>query len=133
MSSAQGREVARAGGAALGVGGDVVAVAPACRPCAPGEDAAAVAQLGLFAEPVGDLVGMHADVLVEVDDGLDGDVGVGVGAPVLDLLGGDAAVVVSQPGQLRAVALSAGAGDGGFGEVHVEDDLARIGGDGPIT
>jgi len=76
----------------------------------------------LFAEPVGDLVGVDLDVLGEVDHRLDGDVGVGAGAPGADLLGGEALAGVLQP---RQVERSAASGDRGLGEVDVEHDLAR--------
>ena len=61
-----------------------------------------VAQLSLFGEPVGDLVGGHVDVLGEVDDRFDHDLGLGVGAPGADLVGGDQPVVVLHPRDLQA-------------------------------
>ena len=64
-------------------------------------------------------------MLVEVDDRLDDDLGVGVGAPGADLVGGDGAAVVLDPRQLQAVQPCAG--DGGLGEVHVEHHLPRLG------
>ena len=55
---------------------DVVGVEPSL-PVAPGEAAAVVAVLDDVSEPVGDLVGVHRDVLGQVDDGgeLDGRAG----------------------------------------------------------
>jgi hypothetical protein len=41
-----------------------------------------VGQDGLLAESAADLVGLDVDVLVEVDHGLHGDLGVGVAAPL---------------------------------------------------
>ena len=45
------------------------------------ERAGEVAELGLELEPGGGLVGADVEVLGQVEDGLDGDLGVGVGAP----------------------------------------------------
>ncbi len=56
---------------------------------------------GLFGEPVGDLVGGDVDVLVQVDDRLHGDLGLGVGAPVPDLVGVHEGVGVLHPGQVQ--------------------------------
>ena len=86
MSPAQGGEVAVAGGAAGGVGDDVVGVAAAGGAAAPGEHAGRVEQGDPGAEPVADLVAVHAGVVVQVDDGHHGEVGVGASAPVADLL-----------------------------------------------
>ena len=58
-------------------------------------------RLGLFAEPVGDLVSLDPVVLVEVDDRFHDHLGVGVGAPGPDLVGGDALAVVLHPGQVH--------------------------------
>ena len=65
---------------------DVVDVAAAGRAGAPREHAGAVAEDHLLADPVGHLVRRGRQVGVEVDDRLDGDLGAGVGAPVLDLV-----------------------------------------------
>jgi len=126
MSSAQGSEVVTRGGAVgvVGVVGDsVVEVAGACRAGAPGEDAGLVAQDDLFAESVRDLIGVHRDLLVEIDHGLDADLGVGEAAPAGDLVGGDQGAGVLDPGNATAPAL---AGQGCFGEMEVEDDLTRL-------
>ena len=125
VAPAQGCEVARAGGAALVVGDDVVAVGGPGWAGAPGEHAGAGAQDGLFAETVGDLIALDAQVVVEVDDWFHDHLGVGVGAPGPDLVGGDALVVVLHPGQVQTPARS-GAFDGCFGEVDVEDHLTRF-------
>ena len=71
------------------VGLDVVAVATSGVAGAPREDTRRVDQSGLFTDPVGDLVGVHVVVVIQVDDRLDDDLGVGVAAPVPDLLDGD--------------------------------------------
>jgi hypothetical protein len=83
------------------VGDAVFAVAPAGRSEAPGEDAGEVADLGLLREAFGDLIGVDVDVLVEVDDGFDDNRGVGTGAPRADLVGGDAAALILDPGQFQ--------------------------------
>ena len=125
MSSAQWCGVVAGGGSPTLVRHHVVDVAGSGGPGAPGKDTGGVAQLGLLTESVGDLVADHADALVEVDHGLDDDLGVGVAAPALDLVGGDATVVVLHPRQVMTVLGEAG--DSGVGEVHVEHDLARLG------
>ena len=53
------------------------------------------------------------EVFGEVEDRLDGDLGVGGGAPLPDLLGGDRAAGLLEPGE------AAGAEDGGVFEVDV--------------
>jgi len=77
----------------------------------------------LFLEPVGDFVALHTDVFIEVDHRLHSDLGVGVGAPSLDLVGGEDLAVVLDAGQVETVA---GPGDGCFAQVDVEDDLAWL-------
>ena len=57
------------------------------------------------------------EVLGEIQDRLDGDLGVGVAAPVADLRGGDRASGLVESGQ------AAGAEDGGFLEVDVQHHL----------
>src|SRR5680860_1233193 len=126
VSSTQGPDVLGAGGAAVRVGDDVVLVAASGWPGAPGEQARVVAQGGLFGEPLRDLVALDRDVLGQVDHRLHDHRGLGVGAPAADLVGGDHRAVVLHPGQVQAVT-GAAAGDGGFGEVHVEDQLPRLG------
>ena len=63
------------------VGGDVVDVAAPGGAGAPGEHAGAVAEDDVVADPVRDGVPGRGERRVEVDDGLDGDLGPGVGAP----------------------------------------------------
>ncbi len=81
------------------------------------EGADQVAELGLELEPGRGLVGGHVQVLGQVQNGLDGDLGVGLGAPLPDLLRGDRAAGLLQPGD------PAGAEDGGLFEVHVQHHL----------
>ena len=81
------------------------------------EHAGAVAELGLELEPGGGLVGPDVDVLGQVEDGLDGDLGVGLGAPLPDLRGGDRAAGLLEPRD------PAGAEDGGLFEVDVQHHL----------
>lgn len=97
VPTAQGRDVARAGRPAPGVGDDVVPVA-AVVPVrlattggsgAPREDAGLVAQGDLLTEPVGHLVGSDVHVFGQVNDRLDDDVGLVGTAPVGDLTGSD--------------------------------------------
>ena len=66
------------------------------------------------------------DVVGEVQDRLDVDPGVGVGAPLTDLLGGDRAAGLVEPGE------SAGAEDGGVLEVDVQHHLPRRAGEGLV-
>ena len=87
--------------AALLVGDDVVAVGgPGWVGCTRGTRRSRCAA-GLFAEPVGDLVALDPVVLVEVDHRLHDHLGVGVGAPGPDLVGGDALALVLHPGQVH--------------------------------
>ena len=86
MSAAQGGDVVAAGWPTMVVGDAVVVVAGGGGSGAPGMDAGAVAFGDLVVESVGDFVLVDPDVLVEVDDLADGHLGVGVGAPALDLL-----------------------------------------------
>ena len=65
VSSTQRGDVVGAGGSATAVGDDVVLVAAPGAALAVGEDAVEVAELGLLTEPVGDLVGLVVDVVVE--------------------------------------------------------------------
>ena len=58
------------------------------------------------------------EVLGQVEDRLDGDLRVGVGAPLADLGGGDRATGLLEPGE------PAGAEDGGVLEVDVQHHLA---------
>ena len=67
------------------VGVDVVDVASACGPGAPGEHAGAISEDDLFADPVGTRT-PGSKLGVEVDDGPDGDLGAGVAAPGLELV-----------------------------------------------
>ena len=93
---------------------------------APGEHAGRVGQDGLFAEPAADLVGLDVDVLVEVDHRLHGDLGVGVAAPLPDLLGVHRTPGVLDPAELAHQRRARG--DGGVGEVHVHHHLTRLAG-----
>src|SRR4051812_27459453 len=93
-------EVAVIGLAAACVFVDVVLVRPACRSAAAGEHAVAVAEHDELLESVGDLVGVDAEVAVEVDDGFDGHLGVWGGAPAADLVGQDEAAGVLHPRQV---------------------------------
>src|SRR5205085_5592150 len=101
----------------VGVEGfDVVCVAVAGVVVAPGEGARPVAQGDLFGLAVGGPVSGCGDLLVEVDDGTDGDLAGGA-APLADLVGGEVvAACVLEVG--RAVGV----------EVGVEHDLACRGG-----
>ena len=76
---------------------DVVDVAAPGRAGAPREHAGAIAEDHLLADPVGDLVRRCGEVGVEVDDRLDGDLGAGVAAPVLDLVEEDEALALLHP------------------------------------
>jgi hypothetical protein len=103
------------------VGDDMVDVAASGRPGAPGEHAGAVSEDDLLTEPVGHLVRVGVELGVEVDDGLDGDLGPGVGAPRLHLL--------EQHQPLAFLKAAGGPEHGGVAreagvEVGVEDDLA---------
>ena len=89
VASAQWCEVVSGGWSAVGVRDHVVGVAVPGRVVAPREHAGEVAFGSLVVEAVGDLVGTDVHALVEVQDRLHGDEGVGVGAPVADLVGGD--------------------------------------------
>ena len=53
----------------------------------------------MLADPVGHLVGVGGQTLVEVDDGLDGHLGVGVGAPGLDLVAQGEALAFFEPAE----------------------------------
>ncbi|MGA9747270.1 MAG: hypothetical protein WBQ50_07450, partial [Nocardioides sp.] len=77
----------------------------------PGKDAGGAAEAELFVEPVGDLVGIDGQVVLEVDHGLEGHVG--VGQEVAGLAEGDRADVLP-PGDAMA------GGDGFAGHVDVE-------------
>ena len=120
VSTAHGCGVAGAGRTARPVRDDVVDVAGDGRAGAPREGAGAVADLGLLGQPGGNLVGGDADVLVDVEDRLDDDGGVGGLAPGADLVGEDGAVVVVD---LRELETTGGAGERCLGEVHVEHHL----------
>ena len=82
-----------------------------------------------------DLVGAGGDVLVQIDHRLH-HLGVRVGAPAPDLVGGDDLAVVLHPRQLQT---RARAGDRCLGEVHIEnhptrpDSLAGFGGLGSCS
>ena len=89
MTTTQRYQVVSRGRTIVGVRDDVVGVATPRRHVAPWEDAGQVALGGLVVEAVGDLVGPDVDPLAQVEDRLDRDLGVGVGAPVPDLVGGD--------------------------------------------
>ncbi|MGZ8738435.1 MAG: hypothetical protein ACXWW7_14815, partial [Nocardioides sp.] len=86
VTSAQRREVAVAGRAALGEGSAVVVVAGTGRSAAPTEDAGGVEEVGADLEPLGELIGLGLDVVGKVDDGLHGQVRVVPPAPLTDLL-----------------------------------------------
>ena len=58
------------------------------------------------------------EVLGQIEDRLDGDLRVGVGAPLADLGGGDRAAGFLEPGE------PAGAEDGGVLEVDVQHHLS---------
>ena len=80
----------------------------------------------VFGDPGGDFVAVDRERLVQVDDGLDGDLGgLGQGAPVGDLGGGE---------QLPAGVLHPHRGvgvtgpDRVFGEVHEQHDLSVVAG-----
>jgi hypothetical protein len=106
------------------VGDDVVDVALDGGAGAPGEGAGAVAELDLLGQAGGDLVGSHADVLVDVEDRLDDDGGGRVFAPRADLFGEHGAVVVVDLCQFETAA--GAARDRCLGEVHVEHHLTRL-------
>ena len=96
VAPAAGREVAAAGRSAVISSGrrdSVFAVAGFGGAEAERERADAVAELGLELEPGGGFVGADVEVLGQVEDRLDGDLGVGVAAPLPDLFGGDRARV----------------------------------------
>lgn len=67
----------------------MVLVAPVGRFGAVREHAMDVDQGVLLPQPVRDLVGLHMDVLVEVDHRLHGHLRVGVATPQADLFGAD--------------------------------------------
>src|SRR6478735_7924167 len=73
------------------VRGDVVEVAAPGGAGAVGEDAGGVGQDDVFALPVGGLVAGGGDLLGEVEDGSDGDLGGDGAAPVPELLDGGVA------------------------------------------
>ena len=133
VSSAQGCDLAGAGGSALAERDGVVVVAgvfvgsePAGGSAAPGEDAGDCPEGDGFGDPVGDFVGLDRDVLGEVDDGFDGDLQVGAADPVADGLGADGSAGVLHPPDLGAPG-ACGAADGGLGQVNVEDDVPAHG------
>ena len=129
VEPAQGAEVPGRGRAALFsafrfgvvvVLGDVVDVAGSGWSGAPGEHAGAVAEDDVLADPVGDRIASRGLRDVEVDDGLDGDLGPGVAAPGLDLVEQDQALAFLEPaGGAEHGRLAVGGG----GEVGVEHDL----------
>ncbi len=87
---------------ALGLGvvvvlDDVVDVAAPGRAGAPREHARRVPEDHLLPDPVGHLVRRCGEVGVEVDDRLDGDLGPGVAAPVLDLVEQHQALALLHP------------------------------------
>src|SRR4051812_15839601 len=100
VPSTEGCEVAVVGLSAGRMSVDVVVVPAARWPPAAGEDAVPVAEHDVLLEPVGDLVGVDAEVAVEVDHRLHGHGGVGAGAPAPDLLGQDEPTGVLHPRQL---------------------------------
>ena len=95
----------------------MVVVAPMGLAGAEGEDTGHVAQVDLVLQPGAGLVGVDLEVLGQVDDRLDGELGVGVAAPVPDLGGGHRPRSLLEPGQ------AAGAQDGGVVEVDVQHHL----------
>ena len=125
----QGAKVLGAGRAGLGsafgfgvvvVLDDVVDVAATGWPGAPREDAGAVAENHVVADPVGDRIARRFEGGGEVDDGLDGDLGPGVAAPGLDLVEQHQALAFLEPAdgtEHRRLAVSRS------GEVGVEHDL----------
>ncbi len=82
-------DVVTGGRAAAVVGLGVVLVAGPGRSRAPGVHTAAVAFVDLVGEPVGDLVGVDPDVVVQILDRADHDLGVRVRAPGPDLFHAD--------------------------------------------
>ena len=85
------------------------------------EDADPVVKDCLLAEPFRGLVAGDRNLVVEVEDGANGDVA-GRAAPLADLLGGDEllAGVLEDAGAVRDAL------DGVVGEVGVEDDVALL-------
>ena len=112
MSSAEWGDVVAAGRPALVVGDAVVVVAAGGGAGAPGVDAGAVAFGDLLVEAVGDLPLIDPDVVVEVADRVDHDLGVGVAAP-----GGHLSHRDRAPGGLAAAGLL-------VVQVHVDHQLA---------
>ena len=125
MSPAERRDVAAAGRPAAVARDHVVTVAGAGSPGAPGEHAGVAGFHGLRPQLLGDLVGVGAVVVLEVDHRADHDRRPVTGAPASDLLRGDALTGVldpAQPGEtLRAGAWS---GDRLVAEVDVQHHLS---------
>ena len=114
VAPTQWGDVVTGGRAAAVVGLGVVLVAGPGRSRAPGVHTAAVAFVDLVGEPVGDLVGVDPDVVVQILDRADHDLGVRVGAPGPDLFHGDrGAGVLAAAGLLVT-------------QVHVDHHLARL-------
>ena len=86
MSSAERRDVAITGRAAVAVRDDVVLVASLSRTAAPREDAGRGEQRDLGVQPVAHLVSVDRHVVGEVSDGQHREVGVGSSAPLAHLL-----------------------------------------------
>ncbi len=98
------------GGAAVGVGDDVVVVAGLRGAGAPGEHTGQVPFGGLVGEPVGDLVLVDVELLGQVDHRLHRHRGAGDTAPGADLVGVDERAGVRHPGQVQLlVGLGVGA------------------------
>ena len=97
---------------------DVVGVALGRVSGAVGEHTRPGGDLGLFLEPSGDLVGLDEVVLIDIEDRLDGEVGVGLAAPLADLLDSDGGAGVRTPADVVLPT------DRGVGEVHMENDGA---------
>ena len=96
FGAGEGAEVTGAGLAgwsAAAVGDGVVEVGPTAGAAAVGEDAVGVAGGDRGAELGWDLVAVGGGRAGGIEDGLDGDVGVGIGEEVAELVGGDRAGV----------------------------------------
>ncbi|CAM3840715.1 hypothetical protein NOZE110980_17365 [Nocardioides zeicaulis] len=103
-------------------GHDVVEVAGPCGAGAPREDAGPIPLDDLFADPVGDRVGVGGELGIEVQDGPDRDLGPRRRAPALDLVEEREALAVLESGggpEHRVITVGVGV------EVDVEDDLPR--------